>query len=305
MQRVVLEQEPPPFGGDPLQVAAAGGHGAARVEIDRGYVVRFEVQGIRKQVGGEQHRAAAAGHGHYLVVVGVARGVTQPYPGDHLRVPGHRVEDAGFHQRLPGLRQVAGPAAAVRSARVGQLALMDQVACRRKGGPRAGGGGAHGTADVVEVQVGQHHVRHCPRFDPGGPQLRQQPPRRVGHPVQAAKLAARRQVAESGVHQHHRLAPGGVAAAYHHATGGRRYPVVGVRGVGAAPDCARHGAEHQAAVEAERDVRARPQLQLAEAHRRGPVRRHALAARGGTRRRTESGEAPGWQGATNEHIGHR
>ena len=27
-----------------------------------------------------------------------------------------------------------------------------------------------------------------------------------------------------------------------------------------------------------------------------------LAARGGTRRRTESGEAPGWQGATNEHI---
>ena len=30
----------------------------------------------------------------------------------------------------------------------------------------------------------------------------------------------------------------------------------------------------------------------------------ALAARGGTRRRTESGEAPGWQGATNEHIGH-
>ena len=26
------------------------------------------------------------------------------------------------------------------------------------------------------------------------------------------------------------------------------------------------------------------------------------AARGGTRRRTESGEAPGWQGATNEHI---
>ena len=32
-------------------------------------------------------------------------------------------------------------------------------------------------------------------------------------------------------------------------------------------------------------------------------RRHVgLAARGGTRRRTESGEAPGWQGATNEHI---
>ena len=28
----------------------------------------------------------------------------------------------------------------------------------------------------------------------------------------------------------------------------------------------------------------------------------AIAARGGTRRRTESGEAPGWQGATNEHI---
>ena len=30
----------------------------------------------------------------------------------------------------------------------------------------------------------------------------------------------------------------------------------------------------------------------------------ALAARGGARRRTESGEAPGWQGATNEHIGY-
>ena len=270
-----------------------------------GHVVRLEVQGIRKQVGGEQHRAAAAGDGHHLVVVGVARGVMQQHPRNHLRLPGHRVEDAGLDQRLPGLRQVAGPAAAVRSARVGQLALMDQVACRRKGGPRAGGGGAHGTADVVEVQVGQHHMRHCPRFDPGGPQLRQQPPRRVGHPVQAAKLAARRQVAESGVHQHHRLAPGGVAAAHHHAARGRRHPVVGVRGVGAAPDGARHGAEHHAAVEAERDVRARPQLQLAEAHRRGPVRRHALAARGGTRRRTESGEAPGWQGATNEHIGHR
>ena len=27
-----------------------------------------------------------------------------------------------------------------------------------------------------------------------------------------------------------------------------------------------------------------------------------LAARGGTRRRTESGEAPGWQGATQKHI---
>ena len=30
---------------------------------------------------------------------------------------------------------------------------------------------------------------------------------------------------------------------------------------------------------------------------------HGIAARGGTRRRTESGEALGWQGATNEHMG--
>ena len=32
------------------------------------------------------------------------------------------------------------------------------------------------------------------------------------------------------------------------------------------------------------------------------MRTSTLAARGGTRRRTESGEAPGWQGATTEHI---
>jgi len=46
---------------------------------------------------------------------------------------------------------------------------------------------------------------------------------------------------------------------------------------------------------------------FAAAHNAASLRRLAttlLAARGGTRRRTESGEAPGWRGATNEHVWH-